>query len=545
MTTITLSHLKDLGSIDNPLASPMERALMHAIDSRPEDHPDGFITAEDEDAFTAAFPWMGELLDASEQAQLLSIFETTSKNAGRADNLSLIAAARASASPYAVTVTNGHAPDLSTATALPSFVVGYTADGTPEGVWQVAERVKSKFPALAEVATSDVVEALVKTNNLSTDANGQYVMVPGQDLLAIPTAPGVNGRLSVAFDSLINGLGDETARQALIALKVALPLLLILAATNPAAFITTGLAILGTTIGVAQGYGVLKYLLQAAIGSGDYADNAGIRKWGDVVREDLAGVGITGTTLAAGKALQAYGSQIRALAGQIAGLFQGAGPVLESAGTLGANTPVVARVNVRALTLGSFPVVPSGAKSIFLHLKNQAGETVLLEITAPRDDIADVIKDYANGNRFLPQGYKLPDDGLVYLSASSAEGAPIYHASPDQIKTTATTVFDQVGLPSRGVVWNEQENETAHRILESYFEWANVEAFTAEAKTIISSKFGYASDLHRRNNSIKNMYEVAKKLFNDNLMPSEDYNKEMQNIRSLMSDLMDDIFMTE
>lgn len=101
MTTITLSRLKDLGSIDNPQASAMERVLMHAIDSQPTDGSHGQITDADIAAFTAAFPGFGDALDAGEQDQLLAIFETAS--AGNAYNLALIAAARVPNMPVGTT----------------------------------------------------------------------------------------------------------------------------------------------------------------------------------------------------------------------------------------------------------------------------------------------------------------------------------------------------------------------------------------------------------------------------------------------------------
>ena len=64
MSVISLSRLQALRDVNNPAASPMEAALLHALDWRPAAQPDSVFDAADR---AASEPLYGPELDAADR----------------------------------------------------------------------------------------------------------------------------------------------------------------------------------------------------------------------------------------------------------------------------------------------------------------------------------------------------------------------------------------------------------------------------------------------------------------------------------------------
>jgi hypothetical protein len=452
MVEISLSHLLELGDIDNPAATPMEHALMHALESCPKGGPDRVITAEDIAAFKTAFPSMGSKLDTNEQSAILDTFAVNSFGTlYETGNMALIVAARHALSeaadqptqPYQLVTTESHYNSAVTATSLPTYQAraGDTA-------LEIAQRVIADYPELAGADPRDIADKIARANGWNPNADGSYPKLEaGQTVMVTPYPDGAMDRVNALLEQVVSGLPDATKNMVLATLGIGVGIFLatlwLTPATATVAVMTYLAATLGEAFMVGAGVGLVTLLVGAAMGSNglssayEIKNNPEVGKLGANMVMALAVPKAIETTT---KAITAATPAVRNALLKIGDLLTPATPALEVVGTMdaGANILPAIRANT-SLTLGmnNFPIVNGQIRTVYLKVLTAGGEEAWLPIVGTRQDIVNRLT-YLRANPATGTDYRIfytpefnTQDWNILLSAGP--GKTVYAASTDNV----------------------------------------------------------------------------------------------------------------
>jgi hypothetical protein len=412
MTTITLSNLKRFSTIDDPQASKLERAIMHALDSMPKGNPDKQITDADIAAFKAAFPSMGASLDRTELGTVLDVMENAGTGtAYEAGNMTLVAAARAELYGYswssptgtevsaaASTDISGHYRTTYTPVSLPSFTVGTLPDGSTEGVWQIAERVKAQlgaqYPDVLAMRTDEVAYKLLQANGLAMNADGSYPALRfGQVLQVAPYANGAMARVGALLEEVVKDLPEAAKHMVLATLAIGVGIFLASLWMTPGPATVAVLGYLATALGeafmVGAGVGLVTLIAGAAMGSGGLSSAYEIKSNPEVGKLGANMV----TALAAPKAIEYAGKGVTAASpyvkdalGKLSGILKPVAPVMETkAQEIAVQKPPQISVDAllyeegRKFKLGFDDLYPDGF--VMNNIANAKGQPIVFKLS--------------------------------------------------------------------------------------------------------------------------------------------------------------------
>jgi hypothetical protein len=216
MASVSISRLLQLGTLNNPAATPMESALMYALDWHPKSKPDKKITENDLAYYRDQY---GDVLDTSEQNEILSIFEKSSMGTSSQDfNLNLIAAARyrpvALGSIRRTYTTTDDAGAMAQTSVAPVVTLSRATvlSGPNESMAELIVRLRDQFsPSLNGVSDTDLATKIREINGL-----GPNDPVAGRTLYLMPDLPMPN------LDTALKAIAEYFPTQALDAIKNAL-----------------------------------------------------------------------------------------------------------------------------------------------------------------------------------------------------------------------------------------------------------------------------------------------------------------------------------